>query len=76
MNTLKFPIKQTTGLDRLTAREVAILRLLAEGSQYKGIAEKLNISIDTVRTYISRIYHKLQVHSGTQAVVKFLDLES
>lgn len=29
--------------------------------------------MDTVRTYIRRIYHKLHVHSRTEAVVKYID---
>src|SRR5262249_21654386 len=36
------------------------------------IAEKLNISYETVHTYIRRIYEKLQVRTRTEAVAKFL----
>ena len=38
--------------------------------------EKLELSIHTVRNYIRRIYHKLDAHSCTEAVVKYLDHES
>ena len=49
------------------------IRLLFEGSLYKEVADHLSISMDTVRTHIRRIYQKLQVHSRTEAVVKYLD---
>lgn len=57
----------------LTPREDQILKLLSKGYLYKEIAAELTISIDTVRTHLRRIYGKLQVHSRTEAVVKYLD---
>jgi len=42
------------------------------GLAYKQVAAELDVSIDTVRTYIRRIYTKLQVHSATEAVAKAL----
>lgn len=56
----------------LSPREEEILGLLAGGFLYKEIADNLSISIDTVRTHLRRIYEKLQVHSRTEAVVKYL----
>jgi DNA-binding NarL/FixJ family response regulator len=61
--------------EKLSSRETAILQLLAEGRPYKEIADHLEISMDTVRTYIRRAYHKLHVHSRTDAVVKYLGVE-
>jgi DNA-binding NarL/FixJ family response regulator len=58
-------------LSPLSQREVEILRLLAEGHAYKQIAETLNISINTIRTHIKRIYEKLHVHSRGEAVRLF-----
>jgi len=49
-----------------------VLDCLAKGFLYKEIAEKLNISYETVHTYIRRIYEKLQVRTRTEAVAKFL----
>ncbi|HSI12510.1 MAG TPA: response regulator transcription factor [Chthoniobacter sp.] len=60
------------GVEKLSARENEILRCLAEGRHYKEIADHLNLSMDTVRTYIRRTYEKLHVHSRTEAVVKYL----
>lgn len=56
----------------LSPREREILELLANGDLYKEIAEKLNISITTVRSHIMHIYEKLHVHTRTEAVAKFL----
>ena len=38
----------------------------------KEIAERMSISIDTVRSYVRTVYEKLHVHSRTEAVVKYL----
>lgn len=64
--------KSTAEVETLSTREAEVLRLLAEGQPYKTIASELELTIDTVRTYIRRIYQKLQVNSRTEAVVKFL----
>jgi len=60
-------------LSPLSQREVEILRLLAAGHPYKLIAVDLNISINTIRTHIKRIYEKLHVHSRTEAIRLFND---
>ena len=49
-----------------------MLNGLAEGQAYKQIADRLGVSIHTVRNYIRRIYEKLHVQSRTEAVAKFL----
>lgn len=58
--------------ENLTDREWEILGLLSKGMRYKEIAEKLFISIETVRTHLRKIYEKLQVRSATEAVLKYL----
>lgn len=55
----------------ISPREEEVLRLLADGYPYKQIADAMNVSIGTVRTYIERIYTKLHVHSRTEAVIKY-----
>jgi len=47
--------------ENLSPREQEVLDCLSKGFLYKEIAEKLNISYETVHTYIRRIYEKLQV---------------
>jgi DNA-binding NarL/FixJ family response regulator len=54
----------------LTTRENEILTCLSEGLLYKELADKLGISIDTVRSHIRHIYEKLQVNSRAEAVNK------
>jgi DNA-binding NarL/FixJ family response regulator len=55
--------------DKLTEREVAVLRLLARGLTNGDIAEKLFLSEGTVRNHISAIFAKLNVSDRTQAAV-------
>lgn len=57
-------------IDKLGSREQEILQLLMKGYSYKMIAAELNISIETVRTHIKRIYEKLHVHSAQEAISK------
>src|SRR5262245_1480772 len=57
---------------QLTPQELRLLKLLAEGYRYQGAADRLNISVNTVRDYIRPIYDKLQVHSKSEAVTKAL----
>ncbi len=59
-------------LAKLTPGEKEFLDQLANGYAYKEIADRLNISIDTVRSYVRTVYEKLHVHSRTEAVVKYL----
>jgi DNA-binding NarL/FixJ family response regulator len=59
-----------TNTNDLSTREFEILEALAKGFRYKEIADKLFISIDTVRSHIRNIYEKLQVHSRTEALNK------
>ena len=56
--------------DVVTERERRVLELLMEGKSYQKIGEEMFISVDTVRTYIRRIYEKLQVHSKSAAVAE------
>ena len=56
----------------LSEREREVLTLLTRGFSYKMIAAECEISIDTVRFYIKKIYEKLHVHSMTEAVSKAL----
>ncbi len=58
--------------ETLTKREQEVLALLARGYLYKEIADRLGVSISTVRVHLQAVYEKLHVHSRTQAVVKFL----
>ncbi len=50
-------------LDRLTAREREVMRLIARGYAYKEVAAELFISIKTVETHVSSVLRKLQLSS-------------
>jgi DNA-binding NarL/FixJ family response regulator len=58
----------------LSPREQSVLDCLAKGLTYKQIADQLEISIDTIRTHLRRVYEKLHVQSRTEAVAKYLRL--
>src|SRR4249920_1751315 len=56
----------------LTDREKEVLKHLVDGSSYKMIADKMNLSYDTVHSHIKNIYKKLHVNSVSEAVSKAL----
>ena len=56
-------------IERLTSREREILQALSEGLESREIAETLNITVETERTHMVNILHKLGVHSRLQALV-------
>jgi len=55
------------GEDTLTERELFVLRLVASGATNQDIAEKLSISINTVKSHLKNILSKLQLENRTQA---------
>jgi DNA-binding NarL/FixJ family response regulator len=67
------PTTSTGEGENLSKRETEILEWLAQGLANKEIADRLGLSIETVRVHLKRIYHKLHVHSRTQAAMKFCE---
>lgn len=65
------PARPSIEGDGLSPREQEVLDFLARGYLYKEIAERLNISVPTVNTYVRRMYEKLHVRSRAQAVAKY-----
>jgi DNA-binding NarL/FixJ family response regulator len=58
---------------QLSPKEKEVLAALSKGLSYKLIGAELDISIDTVRAHIRKIYEKLHVHSQTEAVSKAIN---
>ena len=54
----------------LTPQETRLLALLADGYSYQGAADRMHVSVNTVRNYIRSIYEKLHVHTKSEAVSK------
>lgn len=54
----------------LTPREKDVLRCMVAGKPYKIISDELNITYNTIRTHVKKIYDKLHVSSNTEAVSK------
>jgi len=63
--------QKVAGIDEsLSEREIEVLKLIATGLTNQEIAEKLFISLNTVRTHTKNINSKLNVHSRTQAIAR------
>ena len=62
--------KTTQAIEILSKRENEILHHLAKGLLYKEIADQLQISTNTVRQHIHKIYEKLHVQNRTEAINK------
>ena len=60
--------KRPAGALALSAREIEILRIVAKGLSLAEIAGLLGISVNTAKTHVKRIYHKLAVRSRTEAI--------
>jgi DNA-binding NarL/FixJ family response regulator len=57
----------------LTAREKEVLTAIVNGLSYKMMGYELNISYETVRSHIKKIYEKLHVASLTEVVAKAIN---
>jgi DNA-binding NarL/FixJ family response regulator len=61
----------TSAFSDLSLRELEVLESLSEGLMYKEIAERLSISLNTVRRHVGAIYGKLEVHSRLHATRQY-----
>ncbi|HTJ79493.1 MAG TPA: response regulator transcription factor [Rariglobus sp.] len=66
--TLKKPDQEN---EKLSPREHEVLELLAAGYIYKEVADKMGITLETVRTYVKRICVKMHVRSRVEAILKY-----
>jgi DNA-binding NarL/FixJ family response regulator len=58
------------GVSDLSLREAEVLELLAIGRTNAEIAEQLYLSVETVKTYVSRVFSKIDVRNRTEAALK------
>lgn len=70
------PVAANSKMENLSRRELEILELLSQGFANKDIAQKLSLSVETVRVHLRHIYDKFHVRSRMQAVLKFIDARS
>jgi len=66
------PGKKKESISPLSAKEKEIVVGLVDGLSYKLIANRMNISIETVRFHIKNIYRKLHVHGKAEVISKSL----
>jgi LuxR family maltose regulon positive regulatory protein len=59
-----------TWIESLSPREIEILTLISEGLSNREIAQRLILSLETIKWYNKQIYRKLGVNNRTQAVNK------
>jgi LuxR family maltose regulon positive regulatory protein len=57
-------------IDRLSQRELEVLRLIADGATNKEIADELVLTVNTVKRHISNIFGKLEVSNRAQAIAR------
>jgi len=62
-------VRMPESAEKLTEREVEVLRLVAKGMSNKTIASRLVVSEKTVKTHVSNVLAKLHLHSRTQAAL-------
>lgn len=60
---------------RITDREHEVLRLLASGRSNKEIAGRLNVSPNTVKTHVARLFQKLEAQRRTEAILRARELQ-
>lgn len=70
VNSFQKETQQRINDDKLSEREKQVLDGLAAGLQYKEIAAKLDLSTETIRVHVRRIYSKLQVSGRMEAIRK------
>lgn len=64
-------VKETLGISE---RELEVLELLATGRSNKEIANQLNVSPNTVKTHVARLFEKLEVRRRTEAILRAREL--
>lgn len=67
-----FPNRSKKNSSALSEREMEVVQALVDGLSYKMVADRLFISVDTVRHHIRNIYRKLHANSKAEVVAKYM----
>lgn len=59
----------------LTAREVQVVRLVAQGLTNEQIADRLYLSPDTIKTHLRRVFRRLDVNNRAELVARSIALD-
>jgi LuxR family maltose regulon positive regulatory protein len=68
------PVAQPGLAEPLTEREIEVLRLMADGLTYEAIAQRLFVSVNTVRYHVKGLYGKLGAGSRAEAISRGREL--
>jgi DNA-binding NarL/FixJ family response regulator len=68
------PSQEELPAERLSARELEVLRLLTQGQTNREIAQNLIVSVSTIKIHVEHILAKLDVSDRTQAAVRAIEL--
>jgi LuxR family transcriptional regulator, maltose regulon positive regulatory protein len=70
IQTQWMPMKPSSGSESLTVQEKRVLNLIAQGYRQKQVAERLYISMDTVKKHLQNAYRKLGANNKIEALVR------
>lgn len=70
----QMPVPENNILLLLSAKELQVLKLIAEGRTNKEIAAIQFVELSTVKTHINNVYSKLAINNRKEARVKFNEL--
>ncbi|MED1801258.1 LuxR C-terminal-related transcriptional regulator [Brevibacillus porteri] len=73
--TLDIQIRVSPALEKLTERESEVLALIGEGLSNSEIADKLHLTLGTVKGHVHQVFSKLQVKNRAQAIVRLRESE-
>jgi len=68
------PNTQVQATLRISGRELEVLELLAAGRSNKEIAQQLNVSPNTIKTHVAKLFEKLEVKRRTEAILRAREL--
>lgn len=75
LNKLKLGENNKITTANLSGREVEILKMIANGTPTKEMADKLFISVNTIKYHVKNLYDKLEISSRQEAKIKAAALE-